>query len=94
MSYMNVKYLEEGYVLMNQYMKENKIKTRERNFRRRLDNFYNKHKDKEVLNLEEERQYLQLEKYFYNNVLIAKTNHEKALTNTLNILADVEYQED
>lgn len=88
---MEGKYFIEGYKLMNEYMTENKIKTRERNFRRRLDTFYKKHKDKKVLDLEEEKEYLQLEKYFYNNILNPQSNEEKALINALNIFADVEY---
>lgn len=89
---MDNEYFTEGYVLMNEYMKEQRIKTRERNFRRRLDNFYKKHKDKEILSLEEEKEYLQLEKYFYNNIVSPTTTKEKALTSQLNILADVGYE--
>ena len=62
---MNNKYVTDGYTLMNKYMTEQRIKTRERNFRRRL--------------------------YFFNNVLIAENNQEKALVNFLNVVANVDY---
>ena len=88
---MNSKYVIDGYTLMNKYMTEQRIKTRERNFRRRLDRFYEKHKDEEILSLESEKEFLQLEQYFFNNVLIAENNQEKALVNFLNVVANVDY---
>lgn len=88
---MNNKYVTDGYTLMNKYMTEQRIKTRERNFRRRLDRFYEKHKDEEILSLESEKEFLQLEQYFFNNVLIAENNQEKALVNFLNVVANVDY---
>ena len=89
---MDKEYFTEGYTLMMNYLREQRILTRERNFRNRLDRWYNKNKDKTMLSLEEEKEYLQLEKYFYNNILEANTNQEKALVNTLNILADVDLE--
>ena len=88
---MNNEYVVTGYTLMNKYMTEQRIKTRERNFRRRLDRFYEKHKDEKVLSLESEKEFLQLEQYFFNNVLIAENNQEKALVNFLNVVANVDY---
>ena len=88
---MNNKYVTDGYTLMNKYMTEQRIKTRERNFRRRLGRFYEKHKDEKVLSLESEKEFLQLEQYFFNNVLIAENNQEKALVNFLNVVANVDY---
>ena len=88
---MNNEYVLTGYTLMNKYMTEQRIKTRERNFRRRLDRFYEKHKDDKVLSLESEKEFLQLEQYFFNNVLIAESNQEKALVNFLNVIANVDY---
>ena len=88
---MDAKYFIEGYTLMIQYLRENRILTKERNFRNRLERFYEMNKDKEVLDLKEEREYLQLEKYFYNNVIEPRTTEEHALTNYLNIVANVKY---
>ena len=87
---MDNQYFTEGYNLMNNYISEHKIKTRERNFRRRLDNWYNKNKDKDMLSIEEEQKYLKLEQYFYNNILTPETREEKALVNTLNLLANLD----
>lgn len=90
---MDNSYFTEGYNLMMKYLKENKILTKERNFRNRLERWYNKNKDKTILSLTEEREYLQLEKYFFNNILSPSNSHEQALTNTLNILADVDLKD-
>lgn len=87
---MDISYLEEGYTLMIGYMRQNKILTKERNFRRRLDTFYNKHKDDNELGVNEELEYLKLERYFYNNIIAPSNNEEKALTNFLNILTSID----
>lgn len=75
------------------YLREQKILTKERNFRNRLDRWYNKNKDKKTLSLTEEKEYLQLEQYFYNNIVQASNSFEKGLVNVLNILADLELKE-
>lgn len=85
---MDNKYMTEGYSLMIQYLKEQRILTKQRNFRRRLDNFYKQHKDQETLTLEDEKEYLQLEKYFFNNILEQRNNKDKAYVQFLNIIAD------
>ena len=89
---MDKEYFIEGYELMIQYLRERRILTKERKFRYRLDKFYEKHKDDSFLDLEDEREYLQLEKYFYNNIISPSTKEEHALTNYLNIVANVEYK--
>lgn len=81
--------MTEGYQLMIQYLREQRILTKERSFRRKLDNFYNKHKTQDILTLDEEKEYLQLEKYFFNNILEQKNREEKAQVKFLNIVADV-----
>lgn len=89
---MNGEYFVEGYNLMMDYMRVNRILTKERNFRRRLDKFYNKHKDEKMLMGDEEFEYLELEKYFYNNILAPTTTEEQALTNMLNIFTNLKYK--
>lgn len=88
---MDIDYFIKGYNLMMTYMREERILTKERNFRNRLDRFYNKHKDEEFLDLESERVFLQLYKYFFNNILKQTNNHEKGLVEFLNIISDVDY---
>lgn len=82
---MDNKYFTEGYNLMFDYMKKQRILTKERNFRRRLDNFYNNHKDEDWLSEKDEFEYLELERYFYTNILPPSNNEEKALSNMLDI---------
>lgn len=89
---MDAEYFIEGYTLMIQYLREKRILTKERKFRYRLDRFYEKNKDKKVLDLKEEQEYLQLEKYFYNEIIQPTSNEEYALTNYLNIVANVKYE--
>ena len=81
---MNLEYYMEGYYLMMSYLKENKILTKERNFRKRLDNWYKRNKDSENINDVEQLKYLKLEQYFYNNILSPESEEEKVLTNFLN----------
>lgn len=82
-------YIEEGYKLMTTYITENRIKTKNRKFLRRLDKFYKKYTEKETLTLEEEKEYLELEKEFYNTILPAPDNTEdKASLEVLNILTN------
>ena len=81
---MNLEYYMEGYYLMMSYLKENKILTKERNFRKRLDNWYKRNKDSESINDVEQLKYLKLEQYFYNNILSPESEEEKVLTNFLN----------
>ena len=88
---MDDKYIEEGYELITQYITEKRIKTKNRKFLRRLDKFYNNYKSKETpLTVEEEQEYLQLEKEFYNDILqeAPETNEEKASLEVLNVLAN------
>ena len=87
---MDIDYVKEGYSLMIGYMRENKILTKERNFRRRLDTFYNKHKDDTFLDVNVELEYLKLEKYFYNNIVTPSNSNEEALTNFLNIVTSID----
>lgn len=77
-------YVLEGYNLMMDYIIENRIKTKNRNFVRRLENFYNKNKDKD-LEGKDELKYLNLELEFYNTVCIPCNNNEKALLEFLKI---------
>lgn len=80
-------YIEEGYKLMTQYITENRIKTRNRKFLRRLDKFYNNYNEKEHLSVEEEREYLELEKEFFTTIAPLPDNPEdKASLEVLNIL--------
>ena len=58
--------------------------TKERNFRKRLDNWYKRNKDSESINDVEQLKYLKLEQYFYNNILSPESEEEKVLTNFLN----------
>lgn len=91
---MDTEYFIEGYTLMNEYMKQERIKTRERKFRRKLDKFYEKHKHQEYLNPVEEKEYLLLEQYFYNNIAKPTNSTEKGLCETLNILSNIDYTAD
>lgn len=91
MVFMDDNYIDEGYNLITQYITENRIKTKNRKFLRRLDKFYNKYKEKtEPLTVEEEQEYLQLEKEFYNDILPEEpeNNEDKASLEVLNILAN------
>ena len=92
---MDDKYIEEGYKLMNQYITEKRIKTKNRKFLRKLDKFYNNYKAKnEPLTIEEEQEYLQLEKEFYNEILqeAPESNEDKASLEVLNVLANAPAQ--
>ncbi len=81
----------EGYNLMSAYIKENRIKTKNRDFVRRLDNFYNLHKDDEYLSDGDALKYINLEKEFYNNILpLPVDTGELALLEVLNILSQQE----
>ena len=89
--YIDDKYIEEGYELITQYITEKRIKTKNRKFLRRLDKFYNNYKAKETpLTVEEEQEYLQLEKEFYNDILQEEpeTKEDKASLEVLNVLAN------
>lgn len=90
---MNVEYMLEGYGLMMTYMREQRILTKHKSFRRKLDKFYNTYKDKEILDLHEEKEYLQLEQYFYNTIVKPSNSNEQALTTVLNLLANVDYED-
>ena len=88
---MDDKYIEEGYQLMNEYITEKRIKTKNRKFLRRLDKFYNNYKAKDdLLSIEEEQEYLQLEKEFYNEILqeAPESKEDKASLEVLNVLAN------
>lgn len=83
-------YIEEGYTLITQYITEKRIKTKNRKYLRKLDKFYNNYKEKnEPLTVEEEQEYLQLEKEFYNEILqeSPESNEDKASLEVLNVLA-------
>lgn len=80
-------YIEEGYKLMTTYITENRIKTKNRKFLRRLDKFYKKYEEKESLTIEEEKEYLELEKEFYTTIAPLPDNPEdKASLEVLKIL--------
>ena len=81
-------YIEEGYKLMTQYITEKRIKTKNRKFLRRLDKFYNKYMEKEgVLTVEEEKEYLELEREFFNNILpVSDKPEDQASLEVLKIL--------
>lgn len=88
---MDDKYIEEGYKLITEYITEKRIKTKNRKFLRRLDKFYNNYKAKETpLTVEEEQEYLRLEKEFYNTILQEQpeSNEDKASLEVLNVLAN------
>ena len=88
---MDDKYIEEGYGLITQYITEKRIKTKNRKFLRKLDKFYDKYKAKTgPLTIEEEQEYLQLEKEFYNNILqeAPESKEDKANLEVLNVLAN------
>lgn len=87
---MDIEYVKEGYALMMEYMREEKILTRERKFRRKLDKIYEEYKDKDWLDVEEELEYLKLEKYFFNNIISPRNSSEEALTNFLNIITSID----
>lgn len=86
---MNADYMREGYTLMMDYLAENKIKTKHRNFVARLKRFHKKYSGEEYLEFSAEAKYLELEKYFYTNVLEPETNDEKAAVEVLKILSNV-----
>ena len=87
-------YIEEGYRLMTQYITDNRIKTKNRKFLRKLDKFYNKYQEKDHLSLEEEKEYLELEKEFYTTIAPAPDNPEdKASLEVLNILTQTKKEE-
>jgi len=89
------KYIEEGYKLMTEYITDNRIKTKNRKFLRRLDKFYKKYTEKDTLTLEEEKEYLELEKEFYTTILPAPENPEdKANLEVLKILTQSKTLED
>ena len=79
-------YFTEGYNLMMGYMRSERILTRERKFRRRLDKFYEKHKDSPMLNVDESVEYLKLEEYFYTHIAPPSNSEEQALSNMLGII--------
>ena len=88
-------YIEEGYKLMTEYITDNRIKTKNRKFLRRLDKFYKKYTEKDTLTLEEEKEYLELEKEFYTTILPAPENPEdKANLEVLKILTQSKTLED
>ena len=89
---MNAEYVSEGYSLMMEYMKENRIKTRHRNFVRRLNNFYNKYEGVDLEGVDELR-YLELEKYFFENIAPPQNNNEQALVEVLKILSSNKIKE-
>lgn len=95
LSTMDDNYIEEGYHLMTEYITENRIKTKNRKFLRKLDKFYNAYKEKtEPLTVAEEQEYLQLEQEFYNNIVSGEPedNADKASLEVLNILANAQHE--
>ena len=93
---MDESYIDEGYMLMTQYITENRIKTRNRKFLNRLDKFYDKFKDNDKeLSRSEEQEYLKLEKYFYTVVLDEPVDVEDlARVQLLKILSSVELSDE
>lgn len=91
---MNNEYIDEGYKLMTTYITEKRIKTKNRKFLRKLDKFYKKYSEKEDdLTVEEEQEYLELEKEFFTTILPVPDNPEdKASLEVLNILT--QYKEE
>lgn len=89
-------YITEGYNLMTAYITENRIKTRNRKFLRKLDKFYEKYNNKnKQISIEEEKEYLKLEKEFYTTILPAPDNAEdKASLEVLNILTQANSNEE
>lgn len=83
---MDKEYVTEGYTLMMDYMTENHIKTKHRNFLRRLERFYENNKGK-TLQGKEEMKYLTLEKYFFTNVVPPQTNEQRAMLEFLKIVS-------
>ncbi|MBQ6220132.1 MAG: hypothetical protein IJJ47_10405 [Methanosphaera sp.] len=85
---MNGDYMREGYDLMMTYLAENRIKTKHRNFVARLKRFHRKYGDDEYLDFTAESRYLELEKYFYTNVVAPETSEERASLEVLKILSN------
>lgn len=79
-------YVNQGYSLIQEYLTENKLRTKERNFIKRFDTWYNRYKDEDFVDGKAEERYVKLEHYFYTNILKPRTQHEKALTKTLDII--------
>lgn len=90
---MKKEYMQEGYQLMTDYITEQRIKTKNRKFLRKLDKFYKNHQDQD-LTYEEEIEYLKLEKEFYNTIAIPESNEDKALVEVLNVLTQAETPKD
>lgn len=83
---MDMNYIKEGYELMTTYITEQRIKTKNRTFLRRLNKFYDAHKMDEVLSEDVLMEYLELEKHFYNNIITPVSDDEKESTELLNII--------
>ena len=83
---MDSDYVTEGYLLMNDYLKVNRIKTKHRNFVRRLDRFYSNHKGEDLYG-EDEMAYLEFEKYFFTNVVPPTNKQQKACLEFLRIVS-------
>ena len=81
---MDKEYVTEGYTLMTDYLTENRIKTKHRNFLRRLERFYDNNQGK-MLDGKEEQKYLELEKYFFTNIVPPTDNQQKASVEVLKI---------
>ena len=81
---MQKKLVDEGYMLMMKYITDNRIKTKNRNFVRRLNNFYSKLTD--TISTDEELKFLKFEQEFFKDICPPSSNEDKAQLEVLNIM--------
>ena len=93
---MDESYIDEGYQLMTQYITENRIKTRNRKFLRKLDKFYDNFRSNDKkLTQNEEQEFLKLERYFFTVILDEPSSAvDLAQLQLLKILSSVELSDD
>ena len=84
-------YVTKGYNLMMSYISDNRIKTKNRNFVRRLENFYKKNNDKDLKG-GDDLKYLELELHFFTKICEPRDNKERALVEVLKLTIKKEKQ--
>ena len=76
-----------GYELMYEYITENRIKTKNRKFLRKLDKFHRKYTRTDYeLTREDKLEWLELEKEFYTTICKPVTREQEAILQTVRIL--------
>lgn len=77
--------VDEGYNLMMSYIADNRIKTKHRNFVRRLQNFYGK-LDTDEITGEAELKFLKFEQEFFTDICPPVSTEDQAQVEVLNIM--------